>query len=289
MTGTTNASVSNTASPDAAFENGKARPKTNSKTRAKTSAVAAVPRLTLFGSPQLLQGEDDGTYHELLSRVRAAVKPVDVIDEMFIADAVSLEWDVLRWRRFKATLMRMHGLRALEDFLNIHLDNEHYSKFYEEDLTEILQEEFEDQTEARRLAQECAHGESRAIDRVSAILERIDMNILEILSDARFRKAKELAQDYARHKSGAIKLINKLLARCGSNIDALMVTAMAKNLDDIERIDRLITIAENRRNGMLREIDRRRAVLGEALRRQVQEVEGEFQVVDKTPEAKSAA
>jgi hypothetical protein len=60
-------------------------------------------------------------------------------------------------------------------------------------------------------------------------------------------------------------------------------------LDNIERIDRLITIAESRRNGMLREIDRRRAMLGEILRRQVQEVEGEFKVIDKTPEAKSAA
>ena len=61
-------------------------------------------------------------------------------------------------------------------------------------------------------------------------------------------------------------------------------------LDKIERIDRLITIAENRRNTMLHEIDRRRAVLGQALRRQVEEVEGEFEVVEKTPAAtKSAA
>jgi hypothetical protein len=34
---------------------------------------------------------------------------------------------------------------------------------------------------------------------------------------------------------------------------------------------------------MLHEIDRRRAMLGEALRRQVQEVEGEFEVIEKTP------
>ena len=61
-------------------------------------------------------------------------------------------------------------------------------------------------------------------------------------------------------------------------------------LDKIERIDRLITIAENRRNAMLREIDRRRAVLGQGLRRQVEEVEGEFEVIEKAPlEAKSAA
>jgi hypothetical protein len=36
---------------------------------------------------------------------------------------------------------------------------------------------------------------------------------------------------------------------------------------------RLTTIAETRRNASLREIDRRRAVLGERLRRSVQEIE----------------
>ncbi len=46
---------------------------------------------------------------------------------------------------------------------------------------------------------------------------------------------------------------------------ALMAGELPDALDNIERIDRLITIAENRRNGMLREIDRRRAVLGEIL------------------------
>jgi hypothetical protein len=41
---------------------------------------------------------------------------------------------------------------------------------------------------------------------------------------------------------------------------------------------------------MLREIDRRRAALSETLRRQVQEVEGEFERIEKTPAAtKSAA
>jgi hypothetical protein len=41
---------------------------------------------------------------------------------------------------------------------------------------------------------------------------------------------------------------------------------------------------------MLREIDRRRAALGQALRRQVEEVEGEFEVIEKAPkEEKNAA
>jgi hypothetical protein len=46
-------------------------PKANSKTKSKTSALAKVQRLTLFGSPQLLEGEDAAAYDELLSRVSA--------------------------------------------------------------------------------------------------------------------------------------------------------------------------------------------------------------------------
>jgi hypothetical protein len=39
--------------------------------------------------------------------VCAAVKPVDIIDEMFIADVVSLEWEVLRWRDRTIILFEM--------------------------------------------------------------------------------------------------------------------------------------------------------------------------------------
>jgi hypothetical protein len=70
-----------------------------------------------------------------------------------------------------------------------------------------------------------------------------------------------------------------------------MVWRLSSSLDETERLDRLITVAEARRNASLREIDRRRAVLGEALRRNVQEVEeGEFEVIETTPaEGKSPA
>ena len=56
-------------------------------------------------------------------------------------------------------------------------------------------------------------------------------------------------------------------------------------------IDRLTTIAESRRNISLREIERRRAVRGETLRRSVQEIEdGELEVIETTPaKGKTAA
>ena len=43
--------------------------------------------------------------------------------------------------------------------------------------------------------------------------------------------------------------------RAGESIDTFMADALAAKLDDIERIDRLASIAESRRNASLREID----------------------------------
>ena len=94
-----------------------------------------------------------------------------------------------------------------------------------------------------------------------------------ILDDARAHRAEELVQEYIRHELEAVTLVDGLLARASTSMDTLVAKALAEKLDDIERIDRLTAVAEGRRNASLREIDRRRVVLGETLRRTVQEVE----------------
>jgi hypothetical protein len=66
----------------------------------KSKSMTSVPRLIVFDRPQLLEGEDSATYDQLVARVCAAVKPTDIIYEMYIADVITLEWDVLRLRRF---------------------------------------------------------------------------------------------------------------------------------------------------------------------------------------------
>ena len=59
-------------------------------------------------------------------------------------------------------------------------------------------------------------------------------------------------------------------------MEDLLINVLGNKIDDIERIDRLTAIAETRRNAALREIDRRRVVLGKALRRSVQEIDDDF-------------
>ena len=253
---------------------------------AAPSVPERVQRLALFGPPPLIEGEDAAAYDQLLARIFAAVKPVDVIDEMFTADVVSLEWEVLRLRRLKWSLIRARGLKALEDFLGENLDYDLYSENFADDLAEILQENLpEDQAkDAHTLARECAQNEADAIDKVTKILAGIGLDMDEVLNDAKGRKAKELVQEYVRREPDAVKLVDELLTDAGVSMDALMADALAKKLDDIERIDRLTTIAESRRNASLHEIERRRAVLGETLRRSVQEIEdGEFEEIETTP------
>ena len=259
----------------------------------KRSTLKAVSEHSLFGPPPLLEGEDAAAYDEFYGRVCAAVKPTDVIDEMLIVDIVVLELDILRLRRWKSNRIQERGLEALEDFLRKKLDYKHYRKQFADDLTEILQRNLpENQAEdvAGMLARACARNESDAVDEVNKVLDRIGESMDYVLDRARAHEAQELTQKYRRREPATVKFIDKLLAAAGKSVGSLLAKALPRELDYIERIDRLITIAENRRDASQREIYRRRAVLGEVLRRQVQEVEGEFEVVEKTlPAAKSAA
>jgi hypothetical protein len=97
------------------------------------------------------------------------------------------------------------------------------------------------------------------------------------------KRAEELVNDYGRRESGAVALIDDLLAKAGMTIDALIAPHLKAQLEWIERVDRLTTIAETRRNASLREIDRRRSALGEKMRRNVQEIEqSELTLIETT-------
>jgi hypothetical protein len=114
-----------------------------------------------------------------------------------------------------------------------------------------------------------------AVDTVDKILSSLGLNTDTILNDARDRRADELAQNYFRGDPDVTTLVNDLLTAAGTSMNALMADATAANLEYIDRVDRMTAIAESRRDASLREIDRRRAVLGETLRRSLQQIEHE--------------
>jgi hypothetical protein len=213
-----------------------------------------------------------------------------------LAVLVPTEWEVLRWRRLKGSLIRARGVKALEDFVYDQLDEnddyELYSEQFANRLAEILQHNLpEDQAEdAQRLAHKYAENEPEAVDKVDEILAGNRMDMDHILRDARRVKAKELVHGYAQHEPAAVTLVDELLGSAGTSIEALTADALKEEFDYIERIDRLTAIAEDRRNGCLNEIERRRLVFGQTLRRTVQEIEeDEVEMIEAPAKGKNAA
>jgi hypothetical protein len=64
------------------------------------SASTTSTALALAQPAPLATGEDPATYDDLLARVAAAVKPSDVIEDLWVRDAVDDAWEVLRLRRY---------------------------------------------------------------------------------------------------------------------------------------------------------------------------------------------
>jgi hypothetical protein len=95
-------------------------------------------------------------------------------------------------------------------------------------------------------------------------------------------RVNELATGWARRDGDRIKQVEGLLDQTGLTVEHIMAETLADRIDDIERIDRMIASAEQRRSAMLREIDRHRASLAARLRLASDEVvQAEFE--DVTP------
>jgi hypothetical protein len=176
----------------------------------KPAGKCAPTRLTLFGPPPLLEGEDSSAYDELLARISGTIKPADVLEEMWVRDVVDLSWENFRLRRLKSNLLNANAHRGLK-----------------------------------------------------TVLESITSPAVAIL----------LPKQWAARDADAIEEVDELLASSDLTMDAVMAETLAYIIDDFERIDRLIMHTEARRNAILREVDRYRTSLGQALRRATNNIE----------------
>ena len=257
--------------------------------KAKSKSISlsgpSTSREPLIGKPLLLDGEDAAAYERFSAQINATVQPIDTIERVFVDDFVSLEWEVLRWRRLKCGFIQTLGLKALKERLVRDLDYAQYSEYYVEDLAEILEES--DVESAEALAKEYAQNKPNAVDRVDKILSGIGTDTEQVANQAQARKAEELVQEYRRREPATIILVDEILAGAGTSMDALIAEAMVEQMEMVERFDRLTAIAESRRNASLHEIERRRALFGETMRRCTNEIEdAEFEEVSDTHIAK---
>jgi hypothetical protein len=96
-------------------------------------------------------------------------------------------------------------------------------------------------------------------------------------------QAETLAEGWAARKPGVVEEVNKTLTSAGLTPDTILAQTFSLKLNDIERIEHVIALAEARRNATLHEIDRHRQTLGRKLRRAPQQLEdGQFRVIEHT-------
>jgi hypothetical protein len=96
-------------------------------------------------------------------------------------------------------------------------------------------------------------------------------------------QAETLAEGWAARKSDVVEEVNKTLTSAGLSTDSILAQTFCLKVNDIERIQHMMALAEARRNATLREIDRHRQTLGQKLRRAAQQLEaGQFRVIEHT-------
>src|ERR1700712_5138185 len=187
-------------------------------------------RLDCFGPAPLFDGEDSAGYDDLLARVSGAIKPADIIEEIWIRDIVGLSWEGLRLRRARAAVLASSRYFGVQNLLRPLCD-----------MAEVF----------------------------------------------------NLSDRWARREDEAVAKVDRTLAMAGLTMDAVMAQTLARQIDLVEKIERMIASAEARRNATLREMERRRSALAALLRAATRDAdnvqEAEFQVIDAPPTAAAGA
>jgi len=162
--------------------------KSNSK--ANSSADIALPSLVkhmpcVFGRPPLVLGESREEYEELREHVAAAISPRNVLDLMTVGTVTDLTWEIRRYRRAIAGMIRAAEKEAIEELLSMVLDAEtgdkdgNYSERYFNDLV------------ARKAVHDIL--DKRGLDENAITAQAIQLNIgrieklEEIIADLEYR------------------------------------------------------------------------------------------------------
>jgi hypothetical protein len=71
----------------------------------------------LFGKPPIMAGEDHAEYQELLELVRADVQPQDLQEWFLMKDIAHAEWELLRLRGMKVSMLHAMVPRAMKSLI----------------------------------------------------------------------------------------------------------------------------------------------------------------------------
>lgn len=191
------------------------------RSKKKPRSTKPLARLQSFGPAPLLQGEDAEAYDENLSRLRAEIKPEGLVEEILIRDIADHDWEFLRLQRVKVAYLQSLVAHKIQSALE---DN---FEFPDEQSTE----------------------EDNKTDGGD-----------ENLNEADLCSAQGLANGWMRCDEAAIDQIRCMLIEADIQLETLEAEALLDEVDTLDRIDRMIGMAENARDRMITKLERNRFV-----------------------------
>ena len=163
----------------------------NGPTNPTSAAPEPAARLDIFGPAPLIEGEDAAAYDELLVRISAAVKPADILEDIWVREIVDLVWGAFRLRRFKASPIKWvndilasagrttNGVVAQTLSLNLgHVERIEHMIAMAETRRNVILREIDRHRETlarapRRAVRQLEHDEIQAIDHTTSAEERM--------------------------------------------------------------------------------------------------------------------
>ncbi len=227
--------------------------------RQHESSIGA-ERSTLFGPAPLLVGENAADREEFLQEVTAAVKPIDILEKIWVRDFVNHDSDAGLLRQLKAKLINDAARDLLKDEI---------CRCAMKEAEDTADSSFEDDSSAL-----LAEGDIEP-----------DRSEIEGEVDRKEQAANGLARRWRAGDLGAKNKLRKIFAAAGRDIEEViadvLATAVINTMQDAEWIDRKIMTEESRRNGVVRELDRHRAIVGFQLRRPSEQIhDAEYKVIE---------
>ena len=78
------------------------------------SSISVEGRDEIFGVPPLIYGENIQDYEALEHSIRSSILPADVLEEIWTRDIVDAQWEILRYKKIKASILNASKHRSLE-------------------------------------------------------------------------------------------------------------------------------------------------------------------------------
>ena len=179
-------------------------------------------------NPPLLRSESEREFNQLLSALNAEIQPRGVIEDMYVAEIAIIIWEIVRLRRCKMATLNAAFRQALSSFIS----NSSWQQVPQEDRTES------------RFGFEIPASEA----------ER-----------ERSRKVYDLAKRWFSSKS-AKQEVSSILRRSQRDEYAVEAEAIRTSSIDLDRLEKMLTALEARRDRSLRRIAEYRGSFADRVR-----------------------